>query len=208
MSLLGWSPPDEQEIFTLEEAASKFQLERINKAGAKFDWDKLDWINSQYLHNMSAGELTDLLIPYWQEAGFDFHPQSDRGWLEEIAALIGPSLTRLSEAADMSRVFFTDGVDIDGDAKDMLRQEDAKTALQAVADATESNPNLTLDDAQAIVKTITKEQKVKKGLVMKSLRAALTGALQGPDLMHSWMILNRKGRDRPRLQQALEIANQ
>lgn len=207
MSLLGWSTPDEEEIFTLEEAARKFQLERINKAGAKFDWDKLDWINSQYLHKMSAGELTDLLIPYWQEAGFEFDPQ-DRTWLEEIAALIGPSLTRLSEAADMSRIFFIDTVDIEEDAKDMLRQEDAKTAIQAVVDATESHPNFTLDDAKAIVKTITKEQKVKKGLVMKSLRAALTGALQGPDLMQSWMILNRKGRARDRLQQALEIANQ
>jgi len=67
MTLLGWSPPDStQEIFTLE-AAQIFSFERVNKAGAKFDWAKLDWLNSQYLHKMPAAELTDLLIPYWQE---------------------------------------------------------------------------------------------------------------------------------------------
>jgi glutamyl-tRNA synthetase len=208
MTLLGWSPPDEEEIFTLEAAAKKFELERINKAGAKFDWDKLDWINSQYLHNMPVEELTDLLVPYWQEAGYAFDPYSDREWLAEIAALIGPSLTRLSEAADMSRIFFTDTVNLEADAQDMLRQDAAQTAVKAVAEATANHAELSLDDAQGIVKTITKQHKLKKGLVMKSLRAALTGALQGPDLMQSWLILNRKGRDRPRLQKALEIANQ
>ena len=54
MTLLGWTPPDStEEIFTLTQAAEQFNLERVNKAGAKFDWDKLDWINSQYLHKMS-----------------------------------------------------------------------------------------------------------------------------------------------------------
>jgi len=68
MTLLGWSPPDStQEIFTLAEAAQIFSFERVNKAGAKFDWAKLDWLNSQYLHKMPAAE-PDLLIPYWQGA--------------------------------------------------------------------------------------------------------------------------------------------
>ena len=65
MTLLGWTPPDStQEIFSLQEASEVFSLERVNRAGAKFDWDKLDWINSQYLHKMNPEELVDLLIPY------------------------------------------------------------------------------------------------------------------------------------------------
>jgi glutamyl-tRNA synthetase len=57
MTLLGWSAPDSQEVFTLADAAPKFSFERVNKAGAKFDWDKLDWLNSQYLHAMAAPEF-------------------------------------------------------------------------------------------------------------------------------------------------------
>jgi glutamyl-tRNA synthetase len=106
MTLLGWSPPDSQELFSLEEAAAKFGFERVNKAGAKFDWDKLNWINSQYLHSMPVDKLTETLIPYWREAGCEFDPAADRPWLEQLAALIGPSLSRLKDAADMSRVFF------------------------------------------------------------------------------------------------------
>jgi glutamyl-tRNA synthetase len=66
MMLLGWTAPDStQEIFTLDEAAQEFGLDRVNKAGAIFDLDKLDWINSQYLHKMPPEELIDLSIPYW-----------------------------------------------------------------------------------------------------------------------------------------------
>ena len=107
MTLLGWSPPDStQEIFTLEEAAKLFGFERVNKAGAKFDWAKLDWLNSQYLHNMPVDRLTDMLIPYWQEAGYEFDPVADRAWLEQITTLIGASLTRLTDAVQMCRLFF------------------------------------------------------------------------------------------------------
>ncbi|MGB5975728.1 MAG: glutamate--tRNA ligase, partial [Nodosilinea sp.] len=52
MTLLGWSAPDAAEQFTLDEAAKQFSFDRVNKAGAKFDWDKLDWLNSQYLHSL------------------------------------------------------------------------------------------------------------------------------------------------------------
>jgi glutamyl-tRNA synthetase len=74
MTLLGWTPPDStQEIFTLSEAAAVFTFDRVNKAGAKFDWDKLNWLNSQYLHKMPVPQLTDLLIPYWWlKGGYEF----------------------------------------------------------------------------------------------------------------------------------------
>jgi glutamyl-tRNA synthetase len=91
MMLLGWSPPDStQERFTLATAAEQFSLDRVNQAGAKFDWDKLDWLNSQYLHEMPVGALTDLLIPYWQEADYRFDPVGDRPWLESLTALLAP----------------------------------------------------------------------------------------------------------------------
>jgi len=117
MTLLGWSPPDStQEIFTLEEAAKQFSFERVNKAGAKFDWAKLDWLSGQYLHAMPAPQLVELLIPYWKEAGLEFDPTGDRAWLEQLAAVIGPSLTRLPEAVDMTRMFFTESVEFSSEA--------------------------------------------------------------------------------------------
>lgn len=205
MTLLGWSPPDStQEIFTLAEAAKVFGFERVNKAGAKFDWAKLDWLNSQYLHNMPVDRLTDMLIPYWQEAGHEFDLESDRAWLEEITTLIAASLTRLTDAVEMTRLFFVKSVDYTQDAIEQLKQPGSNTVIQAIVATLENTDQLTEARAQEIVKQVTKEQNVKKGLIMRSLRAALMGDMHGPDLIQSWLILHQKGLDRYRLQQALQ----
>ncbi|HLO84129.1 MAG TPA: glutamate--tRNA ligase [Nostocaceae cyanobacterium] len=204
MTLLGWSPPDStQEIFTLEAAAKEFSFERVNKAGAKFDWAKLDWINSQYIHNMPVDKLTDLLIPYWQDAGYQFTGGRERPWLEELVQLIAASLTRLVDAVAMTKVFFTEAVEYDEEASQQLKQEGATAVLKAIVAALENQPQLSPDTAQEIIKKVVKEQNVKKGLVMRSLRAALTGEVHGPDLIQSWLLLNQIGLDQPRLQQAI-----
>ncbi|MDY6782395.1 MAG: glutamate--tRNA ligase [Cyanobacteriota bacterium] len=204
MTLLGWTPPDStQEIFTLEEAAKTFDLDRVNKAGAKFDWDKLDWINSQYLHNIAAEELVDALIPYWQQAGYEFDAEGDRPWLIEVTQIIAPSLKRLTDAVAESRLLFGDSITFNDKGRAQLQQDGATEVLQGVVEQLDSVSELTEEGAKKIINTVTKAQKVKKGLVMKSLRAGLTGELQGPDLIQSWVILHQRGVDKLRLQQAL-----
>ncbi|MCC5635327.1 glutamate--tRNA ligase [Nostoc sp. CHAB 5844] len=204
MTLLGWSPPDAtKEIFTLEAAAKEFSFERVNKAGAKFDWAKLDWLNSQYIHNMPVDKLTDLLIPYWQEAGYQVDGRRERPWLEQLVALIGPSMTRLVDAVEMSKMFFSETVEFSDEGSKQLQQEGSSAVLSGVIAALENQPQLSETAAQDMIKQVVKEQNVKKGLVMRSLRAALTGDVHGPDLIQSWLLLNHLGLDKPRLNQAI-----
>jgi len=204
MTLLGWTAPDStQEIFTLSEAAAVFSCDRVNKAGAKFDWDKLNWLNSQYLHKMPVPQLTDLLIPYWQKAGYEFDTEADRTWLEQIAALISQSLVRLTDAVDMCKLFFSTTVEYEEEAIAQLQQPRVAEALLAVLEALESHSTLISAEAQKITKKLSKEKNLNKGLIMRSLRAALTGAMHGPDLIESWVILHQRGTDRDRLQTAI-----
>lgn len=206
MTLLGWTPADStQEIFTLTEAAQQFGFERVNKAGAKFDWAKLDWINSQYLHQIPATELTELLVPYWQGAGYAVDLDRDRPWLDRLSALIGPSLTRLEEAVAMSQLFFRETVEINEEASTQLQQTGSAEVLQTLLESLEGQ-SLDETQAQGMIQSLVKEKKLKKGLVMRSLRAALTGELHGPDLIQSWLLLNHKGLDRTRIEQAKAIA--
>ena len=209
MTLLGWTPPDStQEIFTLSEAATVFTFDRVNKAGAKFDWDKLNWLNGQYLHKMPVPQLTDLLIPYWwQKGGYEFDLEADRPWLEQIAALIGPSLVRLTDAVDMCKLFFSTTVEYEEEALAQLQQTGAAQALQAVVEAMESHSSLTSAEAQKITKKLSKEKNLNKGLIMRSLRAALTGAMHGPDLIESWVILHQRGTAKTRLLDAISNLN-
>ncbi len=206
MTLLGWTPPEStEEIFTLDEAATKFELERVNKAGAKFDWDKLDWINSQYLHKMPANELVELLIPYWQEAGYEVDLASDREWLESLTAMVAPSLTRLADAPEETKLLFGETATYTDEAIEFLKQEGVVTVLEEIVSATEAASEFDPDAAKTIIKQVTKSQKVKKGLVMRSLRASLTGEMHGPDLIQSWILLHQKQLDTGRINKALSL---
>ncbi|WP_088890112.1 glutamate--tRNA ligase [Leptolyngbya ohadii] len=207
MTLLGWSPTEGMsELFTLEEAAKQFSFDRVNKAGAKFDWDKLNWINSQYLHAMPIDRLTDLLVPYWQEAGYPVNSEGDRSWLEKLTALVAASLERLEDAVPMTRYLFDPNLEYSEAAQTQLKLEGVGNALKGVITELEGVTDLTAEGAQAIVQTVVKAQGIKKGLLMKSLRAALTCDLQGPDLVESWILLHQHQMALSRLKQAVAIA--
>jgi glutamyl-tRNA synthetase len=203
MTLLGWSAPDAQELFTLDVAAQQFDFDRVNKAGGKFDWDKLNWINSQYLHAMPAEELLPQLIPYWQAAGYKFEPEVDRSWLLQLTSLIGASLERLDGCVDISRTFFTPTATLNEEAIAKVTQPGAKEVLTSLLTALKASPELSAIGATELIKQVTKEQGVKKGLVMQSLRAALTGEVHGPDLIQSWLLLHQHQLAIPRIEQAL-----
>jgi glutamyl-tRNA synthetase len=203
MTLLGWSAPDAEELFTLDVAAKQFDFDRVNKAGGKFDWDKLNWINSQYLHAMPAEQLLPELIPYWQAAGFQFDPETDRSWLLQLTSLISASLARLDECVEISRTFFTDTVMLNEEATAKVAQPGAKEVLTSLVTAMKAKPELNESLAQELIKQVTKEQNVKKGVVMQSLRAALTGEVHGPDLIQSLLLLHQHQLAVPRIDRVL-----
>ena len=130
---------------------------------------------------------------------------SDRSWLEQVASLIGPSLTRLPDAVEMSQLFFTKSVEYSEEAAAQLKQEGSATALQGILTALDNVPSLTEASTQDIIKQVIKEKNLKKGLVMRSLRAALTGDMHGPDLVQSWLILQQRNLDKSRMHKALEF---
>ncbi|NJN32457.1 MAG: glutamate--tRNA ligase, partial [Synechococcales cyanobacterium RM1_1_8] len=227
MTLLGWSPPEPMtERFSLAEAAQAFSFERVNKAGAKFDWDKLNWLNSQVLHAMPQAALLEKLMPIWLEAGLELPPEASaqRAWLLELVALIQPSLVKLNDAVAESELFFSATVPFDDKATELLQQESGAAIAQAFLSAlpravnvnaelnaeaaNDSAPDsvLTPETAQALISDVTQNLGIKKGIVMRTLRACLTGSLQGPDLMQAWMLFHQRGWDRQRLEQALAIA--
>lgn len=206
MTLLGWSAPDGRERFSLAEAAELFSFDRVNKAGARFDWDKLDWLNGQYLHDLEPAALLEWVQPQLQGTGYGPYGEADLPWLLDLMALVGPSLTRLTDALAQSQVLLIASLDYQADAQTQLQQAGVGPVLEAIlAGLTAPPPPDTAAALKALVEEVVQRQGVKKGLVMKSLRAALMGTLQGPDLMESWWILRQRQVDVPRLQGALAL---
>jgi len=210
MTLLGWSPPEGMgERFNLQEAAAVFDFSRVNRAGARFDWEKLNWINGQVLHGLPAGALRSQLLPLWQAKGWG-HGAGDTGsndprWQEELCALLGPSLTLLADGVTQAAPFF-ERPELNEQAQAQLASEGARAGLEALL-ATLEDPaqpaELGEERAKALLGEAASAAGVKKGVLMKSLRAALLGSLQGPDLVATWLLLRPIGEDIPRLRRSL-----
>jgi len=203
MTLLGWSPPDGlEERFTLDESSKVFNFDRVNKASAKFDWDKLQWLNSQVLHSWSLEHLLDVIKPIWINEGW-LIPEEE--WCLDLIKLIQPSLSLLTDAVDQSRFFFEEPI-IDNDGIKQLENQDSGRALnlllQGIKDSNWDGSNI--EHAQEQINNISKSSNLKKGLIMKSLRVALMGSTKGPDLLVSFSLLTRVGKAISRIEKTLQ----
>ncbi len=198
MALLGWSPPDGMsETFSIKEAAQAFSFKRVNKAGAKFDWDKLNWLNAQILHSWTPKELLSAIQPLWEQEGWQI---IDNDWGHALAELIGPSMTLLNDGVDQARPFF-ETPKIEKDAKKQLDNEGAILGIKTLLNQLEKTPwdGLNFEHAKELISKCSEICGVKKGIIMKSLRATLLGKMKGPDLMTTWGLLARVGKDTTRM---------
>jgi len=202
MTLLGWSPPEGVgERFSLEQAAAVFSFERVNRAGARFDWDKLNWLNAQVLHGLAAGELLQRLLPLWQARGWGEEAGADAAWQEDLCVLLGPSLGLLADGVDQAAPFF-ETPEPDEAALALRTDTGSRGALTALLERLPEGP-LDAESAQGLLAEAASAAGVKKGVLMKGLRAALLGSLKGPDLLTTWLLLHRLGSDRERIAAAL-----
>ena len=202
MTLLGWSVPDGlNERFKISEISKVFSFKKVNKASAKFDWDKLNWLNSQVIHEMSPKTLLDNLEPLFKRNGWELPNQE---WGRDLVELLGPSMVLINDGVDQAKPFFEDPK-LNSDGKEQLEVKGAQEVLKFVLENLEKLDSSSISEKQALdlIKQATKTCEVKKGLVMKSLRAALFGTLNGPDLIKSWVLLSRFSKDRSRISRFL-----
>ena len=203
MTLLGWSVPEGmEERFSLSEAAAVFGFDRVNKAGARFDWDKLNWLNGQVLHALPADQLLEGLAPLWDEAGWQV--PDDPQWTLDLCTLLGPSLTLMRDGVDQARPFF-ELPPMEEDGAKQMTSEGAAEAIRALHQMLQNDrwDGTDIEQGKALIGQAAKTAGVKKGVLMKSLRAALLGRLQGPDLITTWSLLARINQDLPRLERSL-----
>jgi len=202
MAFLGWSPKSaDGEILSLEKISEIFDLSDINKAGAKFSWEKLNWINSQYIKNMASKKLSEIMKKYWDDNAWV--PPSQE-WGHKLAILLRDSMILLKDAIDQSKPFFLIPK-IQKEGQDFLENNDSKASLKLILNyLTEQNIiKLDREKAKEIINEISKMHNVKKGILMKSLRVAFFGSLSGPDLIQSWELFAENKTDRIRIERCL-----
>ena len=206
MALLGWSPPEgESERLGLKQLSKLFDLKRVNKAGAKFDWDKLNWLNSQVIQDTTDESLLDSMEILWEKNNWHL---PNKEWGIKLIELIKPSICILSDGINLARPFF-EQPSLDESANDQLTVEGSLIALKFILKQLEKSQwdGIDKEKAKELITNTINSTNIKKGIIMKSLRAALLGSMKGPDLMTSWALLARKGEDKIRLNRCLSGRN-
>jgi nondiscriminating glutamyl-tRNA synthetase len=159
LALLGWNPGTEQELFSLDELVRLFSFDRVQHAGARFDWEKLNWINGEYIRKLSIEELTERMKP--------FVPQVDEDTLRKAAPALQTRLHKLAQALDYLDFLWTDPAPPSLDA-DMARR--VKAAIEAVKDVAWEP-----DAIEAALESAVAESGAGKGKFYTPLRDILTG---------------------------------
>ncbi|MDG5491072.1 glutamate--tRNA ligase [Psychroserpens sp. SPM9] len=200
LAFLGWNPGTEQEIFSLEELVNAFELERVNKAGARFDPDKIKWFNHHY---MQTQDNYDLAVAF-QNSKPEL-AEIDSQYIEMVVALIKERATFVSDFWALSHFFFVAPSEYDEKATKKAIKDDTVTVLTSVKELINGVEDFTVEHLQNTVKGWITSNEIGFGKVMMPLRLALVGALQGPDVFD---IIYMIGKDETlqRIDQLMAIA--
>ena len=188
LALLGWSPEDEQEIFSMDELVEAFDLSRINKSGAVFDRAKLDWMNAHYIKELPIEELTARMIPYLVDAGYITEADIEKRmpWLEKVGELMRERLNYFAQVPEETKVLFDRNFEItDQESLDLLKEETVPVLFNALVEKITESDVVETERAKAILKEIQKEhkaEKIKGKMLYMPTRIMLTGEMHGPDL--------------------------
>lgn len=205
LTLLGWGPGDEREIFTLEETVKLFELEQMSKKAAVYDTKKLTWMNGQYLSELPLEKILPEAETFFIKDGL-----VTKEWLAEnkeyFAKLVDTVRIRvktLQEVADASAYFFKDveAYDEKGVAKHF--KPEAAELLEKCIAALEADEVFDLTSTEAIYNKIAADNGLALGKVIHPTRLALTGRTVSPG-MFDVMVLLGKEKTLARMRKAVE----
>lgn len=202
---VGWSYGDDREMFTIEEAIARFDLAAINPAETRLPYEKLDWLNGQYIQELSAEELARALRPFLEAEGYEVNTEA----LLKIAPALTVRLKRLPEAVEMLRFLFDDTLPVltAADITDKkLDQEAAKKAFAESRAFIEGLKPYTIEAIGSGLKEIGERHTSdgKAGPFLGRMRQAITGQKVSPPLFESMYALGRE-RTLAHLNNALSI---
>jgi glutamyl-tRNA synthetase len=201
VALLGWNQSGEQEIYTMEELISGFNLEKVNKSGAIFDRTKLLWMNNQYLRSIDPLVLADSLLTKLDDAGFK---NISKEYAAKVIGLLRERVNFVAEIVEFGTYMFQKPIyDKEYYAKHW-KADTAEKVLPLMDKLLESN--LEHDTMEAITKEFITEKGYKFGEIMNPIRLMITGKPVGASMYETIAILGKE-ESKARIAEFLELSN-
>ena len=187
MALLGWSPGNEQEIFTKADLIREFNEKRLSKSPSMFDQGKLAWINNRYIKDLSPKEIVDWCLPFLV-AAYGCQDKSE-AWLQELILLYQPQISYGQEIVQAAALFFTDQ-QLSPEAEEVLNWE-TTPLLQASLRNRIDKVVWEQETINEMINAIKEETGIKGKALFMGLRVLTTKITHGPDLTTTLKLLGR-----------------
>lgn len=191
VALLGWAPSDSVEIKTVDEIAKDFRINEISSSNSIFEYDKLNWMNGQYIKKMDISKLTDMIIPFLSD--YDLSELS-REKLEKMVEITREPLTTLKDIQKDVPYFFGEDVPLD-EVKELLTTELSKNVLNKFMELAQkwdfNNEQELHDDLQKLRDDFKANFGYKPKETMWAIRVAVTGRTRGADMVGILTILGK-----------------
>ena len=178
LAFLGWNPGTEQEIFSLEKLVQEFDLKRVSKSGAKFNPDKTNWFQQQYMQTKSDVELTNLYLPFLSEKGIT----KDKEYVQKVVSSIKERAVFVTDFWDLSSFFFESPTEYDTKASKKNWKEGTAELMQELNAVISSIEDFSSENTEKVIKEWISGKEIGFGKVMQPLRLSLVGKLAGPHL--------------------------
>ena len=185
MSLLGWSPEGEEEIFTKEKLIEIFNYKRWSKSSSIFNKDKLIWINNRYIKEMSEKEYLDLVIPFIEKTYEKNKLNND------IALLYKSQLSYAEQIVKLVSLFFKQNFNIDQASKQFLKENDSNDIKKELVSLFKKITNWDIEEIGDAIKKVGSITNKKGKLLFMPIRIFTTGQMHGPDLKSSIKFLGK-----------------
>ncbi|MFM2393250.1 MAG: hypothetical protein RLZZ546_1232 [Bacteroidota bacterium] len=185
LAFLGWNPGTDEEILDIDQLIAQFNIDKIVKNGAKFDYDKAKWYNQQYIIKKKNEEIAEMLIP--QAKSMNFTTSISK--LSYAVLMMKERVYFLSDILMQGHYLFQYPKEIDKDTFNKKFKVELKEHFIAIANLIATNPMSTREEYETSIKDYIASYQLKMGDVLPILRIALTGTMQGPDLFDTFAIL-------------------
>lgn len=194
ITLLGWSPVGEDELFSREEFIEMFDHKRLGTSPAAFDSKKLEWISNQYLKNVDLDELTLKAIPHLVKAGFlEETPSPEKSeWVKKLIGLYHEQMSYAAEITQLATLFFEEDIEWDEESREILKGETVPQVLEAFSAQLKEVEPFEADEIKKAIKNVQKETGVKGKNLFMPIRVAVTGQQHGPQLNEAIELLGRE----------------
>ncbi|ANZ95071.1 MULTISPECIES: glutamate--tRNA ligase [Brochothrix] len=196
ITMLGWSPEGEEEIFSKEEFIKIFDPARLSHSPAVFDKAKLQWMNNQYVKQLNLEQVVELALPFLQKAGRlpETLTEEQHAWATNLISLYHQQMSYGAEIVELTDMFFTEHVTFNDEEKEVLAGETVPTVLAAFAAQLEAltDEEFVAENIKPTIKAVQKETGVKGKNLFMPIRVATTGQMHGPELPQAIEVLGKE----------------